>query len=139
MDEIEYGISVKMLLLEDDEKCLLLRRSMTSKGNPGKWELPGGKVDDGESLEVALVREVEEETGLVTEITGLVGTAELMLKDKKIVYVVMEGRTGSNANEIKLSKEHDDFAWVLPKDLKDFNISPTFREFFKEIADDGRT
>ncbi len=128
MDKIEYDISVKMLLVDKNNQYLLLQRSMESKGNPGTWELPGGKVDDGESLETALLREVEEETGLITEITGLVGTAESSLGDKKIVYVIMEGI--SDGEGISLSKEHDDFAWVLTGDLKNFDTSPTFREFF---------
>ncbi len=133
MDKIEYDISVKMLLADDDGKHILLKRSMNSKGNPGKWELPGGKVDDGESLEAALVREVEEETGLITEITGLAGTAESSLADKKIVYVIMEG--SGDIKEVDLSEEHDAYAWVRPGELKDYDISPTFKDFFDRRSD----
>ena len=128
MTDKEYDISVKMLIVDGEGKYLLLQRSVNSKGNPAKWELPGGKVDEGESLEEALVREVEEETGLVTEITGLIGTTESILKDKKIVYVIMEGR--GDEYRIALSEEHDDFAWVNPQDLRSYDISPTFRDFF---------
>jgi len=136
MDEKEYDISVKMLLF-DDGKCLLLQRSMSSKGNPGKWELPGGKVDEGESLEAVIVREVEEETGLVTEISGVAGTAESSLAGKTIVYIIMSGR--ADIKGIKLSDEHDDFAWVLPNNLKNFEMSPTFKDFFNGRSDESLT
>ena len=41
--------------------CLLLKRSRSPKGNPGKWRFPGGKIDPGESFDEALLREVAKE------------------------------------------------------------------------------
>jgi 8-oxo-dGTP pyrophosphatase MutT (NUDIX family) len=45
-----------LILNEDDEALLIFRR--------GKWDLPKGKLDDGETIEACAVREVEEETGI---------------------------------------------------------------------------
>jgi 8-oxo-dGTP diphosphatase len=64
MKEKPYGLSVKMVLRDDNGRCLLLKRSMNSKWYAGKWEFPGGKVDPGENFGDALLREVFEETGL---------------------------------------------------------------------------
>ena len=50
------------------EVALVLRTS------PRAWELPGGSVEEGEAPEEAVVREVEEETGLVVRVERLVGT-----------------------------------------------------------------
>ncbi len=51
---------------ENDEILMIFRR--------GKWDLPKGKLDDGESLEECALREVREETGLAdVTITGFVG------------------------------------------------------------------
>ena len=44
-------LSVKIVVRDDAGRCLLLKRSLTSKGNPGKWEFPGGKIDPGESFD----------------------------------------------------------------------------------------
>jgi 8-oxo-dGTP pyrophosphatase MutT (NUDIX family) len=51
-----------------DGRLLLARRA-----DSGNWELPGGKVDIGESITDAVLREVAEETGLRIAVTGLLG------------------------------------------------------------------
>ncbi|MGH3646056.1 MAG: NUDIX hydrolase [Micromonosporaceae bacterium] len=60
--------SVNVVVLSDAGEILLIRR--TDNGN---WALPGGAMDPGESMTDAAVREVEEETGITCEVTGLVG------------------------------------------------------------------
>jgi 8-oxo-dGTP diphosphatase len=54
-----------------DNKILLIKR----KNDPfkGKWALPGGFVEYGETVEDAVVREVQEETGIITTIKDLIG------------------------------------------------------------------
>src|SRR5512137_1341136 len=60
--------SVAAIIRNDDGHVLLQRRS-----DNGLWGLPGGSVEIGESVSVAIVREVREETGLVVEVDRLVG------------------------------------------------------------------
>lgn len=45
-------------------RILLVQRSLDDRNNPGLWEVPGGKVDQGELLLESLMREVKEEAGL---------------------------------------------------------------------------
>lgn len=59
---------VYAIVRNDDGDVLLVRRLDT-----GDWELPGGRVDPGESAVDALVREVEEEAGLVVDASGVAG------------------------------------------------------------------
>jgi ADP-ribose pyrophosphatase YjhB (NUDIX family) len=62
-------------IITDAEGRLLL----TKRANPpqaGRWSIPGGKIEPGESDEQALVREVREETGLLVEPGRLAGTVE---------------------------------------------------------------
>jgi ADP-ribose pyrophosphatase YjhB (NUDIX family) len=61
-------IGVAAIVRRDDGQILLERRS-----DCGWWGLPGGRVEPGESITEAAVREVFEETGLTVRITGLVG------------------------------------------------------------------
>jgi 8-oxo-dGTP pyrophosphatase MutT (NUDIX family) len=53
-----------------DGRLLMTRRSMAESFAPGKWEIPGGHVRAGELPECTAVREVLEETGIVTSWSG---------------------------------------------------------------------
>ncbi|WP_433417798.1 NUDIX hydrolase [Microtetraspora malaysiensis] len=61
--------SVNVVVTDDAGELLMIRRS-----DNGNWAVPGGAIDLGESLPQAGVRETLEETGVLCEITGLVGT-----------------------------------------------------------------
>jgi 8-oxo-dGTP diphosphatase len=69
-------LSAKIVVRDKHGRCLLLKRSLSSKGSPGKWEFPGGKIDPGESFDEALLREVAEETNLTISIQSVAGTAK---------------------------------------------------------------
>lgn len=62
-------VPVVAALVRDGEGRLLL----VQRKDTGNWELPGGRVDPGESAEHALVREVAEESGVTVRATGVSG------------------------------------------------------------------
>jgi mutator protein MutT len=119
------SLSLKALLLDTEGRCLLLRRSAASKDNAGKWEMPGGKIDPDESFDVALAREVREETGLTIRLIRPFETAMSDLPDRQVVYLVMLAQ--AEPGKVRLSEEHDEFQWVAPSDLEDIDFSPQFR------------
>jgi len=55
----------------DDSRLLLVRRS--SRRGRGNWQIPGGFVEQNETMELAVVREVEEEAGVETTVQGVLG------------------------------------------------------------------
>lgn len=59
---------------DPDDRLLLIRRARPP--GQGLWSLPGGRVEEGESDEEALVREVREETGLTVRVGAPVGSIE---------------------------------------------------------------
>jgi acetyl-CoA carboxylase carboxyl transferase subunit beta len=63
-------------VVRDGEGRLLLIQRANEPGR-GRWSLPGGRVEPGESAAAAAVREVHEETGLEVAVTGLLGTVAL--------------------------------------------------------------
>lgn len=67
------------------EDVLLIRRARAPF--EGQWSIPGGKVEFGETLEDALVREVREETGVEIALTGLIGVYQSIEADTHFVMV----------------------------------------------------
>ena len=127
-----FALSVKVIILDGEGRCLLLRRSLKSKGNPGKWDFPGGKADPGESFEDALLREVEEETGLRIALGRVVGAAESKAPSRRVAYLIMEARLESG--EVRLSEEHEAHVWMAVQDLAGADLAPQFRRFAQEYA-----
>lgn len=64
--EIKVGVGV--FIIDNQDRILLERRS-----DSGMWGLPGGRIEPGESILQAALREVKEETGLKVRITRLIG------------------------------------------------------------------
>lgn len=104
-------------------KVLLVRRARS----PGKgfYSLPGGRVEYGESLQTALAREVDEETGLRIQIMGLAGWREVLPNDSATGghYVIMSFAARWIAREPVLNEEHDDFKWLQPGHFGDLKLT----------------
>jgi 8-oxo-dGTP diphosphatase len=128
-----WALSVKVIIKDDEGRCLLLKRSLNSKGNPGRWEPPGGKISQNESFDSALLREVAEETGLTISILHAVGTSESELPKIKVVHLILEGRIESG--KLHLSEEHDAYVWVNPRKLTFLDLADWFIPFAKTFAE----
>ena len=97
-----------------DGKVLLVRRARSPA--KGFYSLPGGRVEFGESLHGALLREVDEETGLKVDILGLAGWRELLPSaGGGGHYLIMSFAAHWTANEPRLNEELDDFKWLAPE------------------------
>lgn len=127
-----FQLSAKVVIHDDSGRCLLLKRSLSSKGNPGKWDLPGGKVNSAETFEHALLREVAEETGLSISLGHVLGAAESELPTRRIVYLILEAHLESG--EVCLSDEHDEYVWVEQQDLTAMDLADQFRKFVRDYS-----
>ncbi len=125
MGTANWALSVKALVLNSEGQLLLLKRAGRSRANAGRWDLPGGKVDGGETWEAALEREVWEETGLTITGKNILGTAFRHLEGRTIIYLIA-GATTSN-REVMVSPEHEAFAWIDNKDIRFYDILPQFK------------
>ncbi|WP_164716254.1 NUDIX domain-containing protein [Paenibacillus whitsoniae] len=61
-------------LIVEDNNVLLVK--VTYGANKGRWMLPGGFVDEGETFQEAAIREVKEESGLTAEVKSLIGVRD---------------------------------------------------------------
>lgn len=113
------AISVRAII-EHRGAMLILKRDHSGSA-PDLYELPGGNVDSGESLNQALRREVKEETGLnLVDITDFVHSCDYFspssLTTKRLF--IFEARFDA-VEPIKLT-EHTNFAWLDKKDVQDY-------------------
>jgi 8-oxo-dGTP diphosphatase len=67
MSDFVRSLMVVAVALVDADGRILLQQRPEGKSMAGLWEFPGGKIEPGESPEVALVRELKEELGIDTE------------------------------------------------------------------------
>lgn len=122
-----FGLAVRAILTDEDGKILIIKRSTDSKTNPGKWELPGGKVDQNESFDQALIREVYEETGLKILPDHVVGVSEQNLHIIRAVHIIMSCKIVEG--ELNLSSEHEGYAWVFLENLSDYELADWLQDF----------
>ncbi len=127
-----FKLAVKAVILDQEKRCLLIRRSSANRNFVGKWEWPGGKADPGEDFTTVVFRETREETALEIEITGLAGAMCFEMPASHIVLLCLEVRR--LGGEIQLSEEHDNFAWVPLAELDRWDLPEHNKPFMLEYA-----
>ncbi|MEM3579425.1 MAG: NUDIX hydrolase [Candidatus Bathyarchaeia archaeon] len=116
-----------------DGKILLEKR----KGEPGrgKWSIPGGLVELGESVEYAVVREVKEETGLEVESPELIDVIDNIVRDDngeiKYHFIILDYFVKLKGGELNAADDAEELRWVPLAEAEKYDITKTLREFLK--------
>jgi 8-oxo-dGTP diphosphatase len=132
-----WALAVRAVIHDVQGRMLLLRRSDVCRNFVGCWEWPGGKVDPGEDFASAVKRETREEASLEVEITGLAGVTHFEAATAHFLLLCMETRTDGHG--VKLSEEHDEYAWVAPEDFPKLHFTGRVAEFMLNYAKRNRT
>lgn len=125
-----YGLTMRGIAKNENDEILLLKRHHKSINGPGKWELPGGKVDRGEFFDECLVREIKEETNLDSKPGDFCEALQDDYVHKRTVQVIMY--LDEIEGEVKISDEHEDFMWAKIEEIKDLEITPALEKLLEK-------
>ena len=112
-----------VVVLDSQERALLMKRSEEVGYGANQWSIPGGYVQEGETYEEGAVRETKEETNLN------VSNLEHFKSDGRLHYYIAHGFSG----DLKINFEHTDTAWVTYEDLEDYDIVKETEAILKDL------
>jgi 8-oxo-dGTP diphosphatase len=123
-------------VIVQDRKLVLIRRGV--EPDKGKWSIPGGGVELGETVGDAAVREAKEECGLDIE---LVEDRPMDALDKMVLgekgrlqyhYVLLQFLARPKGGTLKPTSDATEARWVPLEEVKRYNLTDSFRAFFKK-------
>ena len=118
-------VSVHALILNEGRILLIKRATEPSKG---KWSIPGGRVELGETIHQAVKREVLEECSIEIEIERIFDVGEIILRDEEdrisyhfvLIYFLAKYKGG----EVKAQSDAEDTSWFTTEELAESDMHP---------------
>jgi 8-oxo-dGTP diphosphatase len=126
------GVSVA---LWQDGALLLVRRARGPYA--GQWSLPGGRVEFGERLREAALRELIEETGISAEIGDPIALFEIITSDPPAHFVLHTFHGRYVAGAVVAGDDAAAAEWVALADLPARDVTPQTREVILKTAAEG--
>lgn len=119
------------VVVVDDGRILLVKRGH----DPGKglWAVPGGKVELGERLRDAAIREVREETGLEIEPGEIVWVGEHIEGERHIVLIDFAGTVRGGV--LAAADDADDARWVALDEAHEYPLTSTMEDLIQTLSD----
>jgi len=131
-----FHMSIRAIkaIIRKGEMILVLRKSDKVEIYPGQWDLPGGRLNQGESWSEGLAREVREETGLEVTFVQEIRTWESQKWDTIGKTVTCDYISG----EVQLSWEHTEYHWMFPADIIDGDFPEWIRNDVRALSQGGQ-
>jgi 8-oxo-dGTP diphosphatase len=126
-------VGIGAVIIQNGKIVLIKRGNEPSKG---KWTIPGGLVELGESLEAAVIRETKEEVCLDVDNPSLLGVVDNVDLDEqgkiKYHYVIIDYIVHIKAGNIQAASDAEELRWVPFDEVEKYNLTASFRRFFVE-------
>ena len=125
-------IGVGAVIIKDGKILLEKRKNEPGKG---KWSIPGGLVELGETIEQTVIREVKEETGLEVEKPKHIDVVDNVVRDDnseiKYHFVIIDYFVKLKGGTLEARNDAEELRWVPLTDVEKHDLTKTFREFFQ--------
>jgi len=135
-------VGVGALIHDREGRVLLIKRRF--EPNKGRWSLPGGLLETGETLLEAGRREVKEEVGVEIEVEELFQVSEEIVRDTEgkarfhFVLVDFLATVDPEDATIILNAESESFIWAKAKDIKGLDVSENTKRIVEKYLIESR-
>lgn len=116
-------LAVAAVVLVNTDGEILLAQRPAGKALAGLWEFPGGKIEQGETPETALLRELKEELGITVAADDLTPFT-FASHSYETLHLLMPLYLCRRWHGIPVPHEGQELAWVLPQDLDAYPMPP---------------
>ncbi|PHR57111.1 MAG: 8-oxo-dGTP diphosphatase MutT [Arcobacter sp.] len=123
--------AVGAAIINQDKKVLIAKRP-EDKPMPNKWEFPGGKLEENESLEKCCIREIKEELDLDIKVEVYLGYENITYKGQEFCLHLYTASLKENEQDFKLN-EHDEAQWVGLEDFNKYDFPASKLSFIKRL------
>lgn len=123
-------IKVAVAVIKREGKVLIARRQ---KEGPlkGKWEFPGGKIEDGETPEECLKRELSEELGIKAHVAGFIDSTS---HEYEHIHVNLSFYNVELLSEEIIPKDYREIRWISPDKLNSYDFPEANRPVMRKLA-----
>lgn len=105
-----------------DGKIFIAKRQMVGDMG-GRWEFPGGKIEEGEDLETAVVREMQEEFGVTVSVGKKITSGSFTHRNKPCTLDVLEIHFPHDGMDQRFAlTEHTDYKWADINEIPSLNF-----------------
>ena len=118
-------------VLHNKDQQILIAKRQSHQFMGGFWELPGGKIEHGESPEVAISRELNEELGVIVDKLSLHQTMSHQYEDRMVELSIYNITKYQHTPK---GIEGQEIAWSAVDQLSTFNLLPTMKAFIDSIT-----
>ena len=130
---MKFGVAVKGIIRKDG-KILVVKRAEQDGFRGGTWETVGGGIDENESPQEALKREIMEEAGVMVDIEEPFNVFYFKNGNGEIkigITFLCDWISG----EVVLSEEHSEHKWIEPGEFMNFESVPSLHEEIKKYSE----
>ena len=118
----KFPVAVRGILIVDDKVILL-------QNERAEWDVPGGKLNRGESLRDCLKREIKEELNLQVEVRDILDSWVFRVQDNiEVVAILFDCSLQDDLNKLKMGWEHQDLRMVGAEGLRDLKMGDRLKQ-----------